>query len=63
MTEDEPTPDVPLLELRDGLPGVIDTPEALAACCEALGAGTGPVAIDAERASRSEEHTSELQSH
>lgn len=46
----EPTP-VPLLELRDGLPEVVDTEKALAACCAAIAAGTGPVAIDAERAS------------
>jgi ribonuclease D len=41
----------PLLELRDGLPPVVDTPEALAETIAALAAGTGPVAIDAERAS------------
>lgn len=41
----------PLLTLRDGLPPVIDTPEALAKATAALAAGTGPVAIDAERAS------------
>lgn len=47
-------PDVepaPLLTLRDGLPRVIDTPEGLAEAVAALAAGTGPVAIDAERAS------------
>jgi ribonuclease D len=41
----------PLLELRDGLPPVVDTPEAYARVVEAFAAGTGPVAIDAERAS------------
>lgn len=41
----------PLLTLRDGLPPIIDTDEALAAYAEKLAAGTGPVAIDAERAS------------
>jgi ribonuclease D len=41
----------PLLELRDGLPPVVETEEALAATVEAFAAGTGPVAIDAERAS------------
>ncbi len=41
----------PLLTLRDGLPPVIDTDEALAAYAAGLAAGTGPVAIDAERAS------------
>jgi ribonuclease D len=41
----------PLLELRDGLPLVVDTDEALAEAIAAFSAGTGPVAIDAERAS------------
>jgi ribonuclease D len=60
-TEDTPeTPEVPevpeaplaeLLTLADGLPEIVDTEEALAAVCESLAAGTGPVAIDAERAS------------
>jgi len=49
--EPEEVPSVPLLELRDGLPPVIETPEALAVTVEAFAAGTGPVAIDAERAS------------
>ena len=44
-------PPAPLLTLRDGLPAVVDTPEALAECCAAIAGGTGPVAIDAERAS------------
>src|SRR3954469_12866415 len=44
-------PAAPLLELRDGLPPVVDTDEALAATVEAVRAGTGPVALDAERAS------------
>lgn len=35
----------------DGIPDVVDTPQGLAACVEALRAGTGPVAVDAERAS------------
>jgi ribonuclease D len=42
---------VPLLEPRDGLPAVVTTAEALAAATHALGAGQGPVAVDAERAS------------
>jgi len=42
---------VPLTEPSDGIPPVIDTPEALAAVVEAFGAATGPVAVDAERAS------------
>jgi ribonuclease D len=41
----------PLLQLRDELPSVIDSPAALAATEESLAGGTGPVAIDAERAS------------
>jgi ribonuclease D len=40
-----------LLEPRDGLPPVIATPGDLAAAVERLAAGTGPVAVDAERAS------------
>ncbi|NUR10159.1 MAG: ribonuclease D, partial [Nocardioidaceae bacterium] len=34
----------PLLALRDGLPPVVDTPEALAEVVAAFGGGTGPVA-------------------
>ncbi|NHC24165.1 ribonuclease D [Nocardioides sp. IC4_145] len=44
-------PPSPLLTLRDGLPPVVDTAEALAEVCARIAAGTGPVAIDAERAS------------
>jgi ribonuclease D len=44
-------PEVPLLELRDGLPPVVDTAGALAETVAAFGDGSGPVAIDAERAS------------
>ena len=40
-----------LTEPRDGLPVVVDTPEALTATIAAFAAGTGPTAIDAERAS------------
>jgi len=47
----EETPQAPLLELRDGLPPVVDTLPALTEAVEAFGAGSGPVAIDAERAS------------
>ena len=54
-TEDGPeepeAPPAPLLTLRDGLSAVVDTPAQLAATCEAVAGGTGPVAIDAERAS------------
>lgn len=40
-----------LREPAQGVPPVIDTLEAYEAYCEALAAGTGPVAADAERAS------------
>ncbi len=43
--------EVPLLKLRDGLGPIVDTEPALAQVCADLAAGTGPVAIDAERAS------------
>ncbi|MGY1769508.1 HRDC domain-containing protein [Geodermatophilus sp. SYSU D00779] len=51
--DDEPTtpPAVPLLTPRDGLPPVIETSTALVEYAEALAAGSGPVAVDAERAS------------
>ncbi|MFF3644405.1 HRDC domain-containing protein [Streptomyces sp. NPDC002564] len=42
---------IPLLEPRDGIPPVIADEEALAATVAAFAAGTGPVAVDAERAS------------
>jgi ribonuclease D len=45
------TPPAPLLELREDLPPVVDTEAALLETCAAVAAGTGPVAIDAERAS------------
>jgi len=47
----EEPPKVPLLELRDGLPHVVDTEPALQEALEAFAAGTGSIAIDAERAS------------
>ena len=49
--EAPPAPPAPLLELRDGLTRVVDTEQALAETVEKLRQGTGPVAIDAERAS------------
>ena len=49
-TQPEKEP-APLLALRDGLPPVVDDERALAATVTAFGSGTGPVAIDAERAS------------
>ena len=49
---DEPVEEqAPLLTLRDGLPLVVETEPALSAFCDLLAAGSGPVAIDAERAS------------
>ncbi len=48
-------PEAPLLPLlsapADGLPPLTTTPAALEAAAEALAGGTGPVAVDAERAS------------
>jgi ribonuclease D len=48
--DDAPAP-LPLLEPRDGTPPPIDTPQGLAEVAELLSQGTGPVAVDAERAS------------
>ena len=48
---DDPTAHLPLLELRDGLSDVIDTDPALTGTVEAFRSGSGPVAVDAERAS------------
>jgi len=42
---------VPLLAPRDGLPPLVVTAAALGAAARSLGAGSGPVAVDAERAS------------
>ncbi len=44
-------PKAPLLVLRDGLPGVIDTPQGLAEATAALSRAAGPISLDAERAS------------
>jgi ribonuclease D len=44
-------PDVPLLELDADLPPVVETPAALDDLIKRFEAGTGPFAIDAERAS------------
>jgi ribonuclease D len=52
VTQSQPQDDVvPLLEPRDGVPAVVSTGEALARATPALAHGTGPVAVDAERAS------------
>jgi len=42
---------VPLLEPREGMPPLVVTPAALAEATGRLAAGSGPVAVDAERAS------------
>lgn len=44
-------PVVPLTEPADGVGPVIDSPAAFARYVEALAAGVGPIAVDAERAS------------
>lgn len=46
-----PPPPVPLLTLSGGIPDVVDTPSRLEEACAALAAATGPIALDAERAS------------
>ena len=46
-----PSPPPPLLTLRDGLPTVVETEEALAEVVARVAAGTGPIGLDAERAS------------
>lgn len=48
---DGPSVALPSVELLDGLPAVVASPEALREAIDALAAGTGPVAVDAERAS------------
>lgn len=51
-TTDEPDDAAtPLTAPRDGVPDVVVTPDALDRAARALAAGTGPVAVDAERAS------------
>jgi ribonuclease D len=44
-------PAVPLLEPRGGIPPVVEDADALAEVVQRFAAGTGPVAVDAERAS------------
>ena len=52
MTDEvEVSPPPPRLTLRDPLPPVIEDADALQGYCDALATGTGPVALDAERAS------------
>ncbi|WP_231336252.1 HRDC domain-containing protein [Actinomadura graeca] len=49
--EDAGPPAVPLLEPRDGVPDVVRDAAGLERVIAVFGAGTGPVAVDAERAS------------
>ncbi|MFE0325382.1 ribonuclease D [Streptomyces sp. NPDC058960] len=49
--DDVETAPIPLLEPRDGIPPVIADDASLAEVIAAFAAGTGPVAVDAERAS------------
>jgi ribonuclease D len=51
QTSADDAPPAPLLRLRDPLPEVIDTPTALDEAIARVAAGSGPVALDAERAS------------
>jgi ribonuclease D len=44
-------PPAPLLTLRDGLPDITDAPVGLEAVVDRVRAGTGPIGLDAERAS------------
>lgn len=48
---DEVAPAAPPLVLREGIPDVIETQDALDDYCRRLAEGSGPVALDAERAS------------
>jgi ribonuclease D len=48
---DAPSTSIPLLEPRDGMPPVVESDAALAEVISKLAKGTGPVAVDAERAS------------
>ena len=47
----EETPPAPLLILRDGLPEITETEAQLADVVARVASGTGPIALDAERAS------------
>jgi ribonuclease D len=51
VTPETPREVTDLLEPRDGIPPVVDSPEALAEAIDRLAGGVGPVAVDAERAS------------
>lgn len=57
VVTEQPSPEVveiesiPVTEPRDGLPPIVSTPEQLVDLVSAVARGTGPVALDAERAS------------
>ncbi|OLT16380.1 hypothetical protein BJF80_07450 [Serinicoccus sp. CUA-874] len=52
LTDEDPSSDYDRLETPlEGIPAVVDTAEGLQQLITALGAGEGPVAVDAERAS------------
>jgi ribonuclease D len=51
VTTDQPSQAILLAEPAEGVPDVVDNPERLAEAVASLAAGSGPVAIDAERAS------------
>lgn len=50
-SDEQPTAPVPLNRPRSGTPEVVADAAALDSACEALAAGSGPIAIDTERAS------------
>ncbi len=49
--QEPPPPPAPLLTLREGLPEITENESQLAAVVTRVAAGTGPIALDAERAS------------
>jgi len=51
VSEEPQAPPAPPLTLRDGLPGVVDSNDALDDVLHRMEAASGPVALDAERAS------------
>lgn len=50
-TDSEPAPQPPNVELLDGIPAVVTTASQLERAITSLAGGSGPVAVDAERAS------------
>ena len=51
VATEEQAPPAPLLTLRDGLPEITETEPQLADVVRRVASGTGPIALDAERAS------------